>query len=113
MHTPFWALYRQEMREVLTVPTYATNCLTGVVMFPVLLVVMAVGIGRETDGMALSEVVAQFVPKSVYLAVAAGFLALTCTMDWPCPPPCRVKARGMTCGASIRLRGACSLGPNC
>ena len=73
-------LYRQEMREVLTVPTYATNCLTGVVMFPVLLVVMAVGIGRETDGMALSEVVAQFVPKSIYLAVAAGFLALTCTM---------------------------------
>ena len=48
---------------MLTVPTYATNCLTGVVMFPVLLVVMAVGIGRETDGMALSEVVAQFVPK--------------------------------------------------
>ena len=80
VHTPFWALYRQEMREVLTVPTYATNCLTGVVMFPVLLVVMAVGIGRETDGMALSEVVAQFVPKSIYLAVAAGFLALTCTM---------------------------------
>lgn len=54
---------------MLTVPTYATNCLTGVVMFPVLLVVMAVGIGRETDGMALSEVVAQFVPKSIYLAL--------------------------------------------
>ena len=61
-------------------PTYATNCLTGVVMFPVLLVVMAIGIGRETEGMALSEVVRQFVPGSVYLAAAAGFLSLTATM---------------------------------
>ncbi len=80
VHSPFWALYRQEVREVLTVPTYATNCLTGAVMFPVLLVVMALNVGRGADGMALSEVVAQFVPKSIYLAVAAGFLALTCTM---------------------------------
>lgn len=79
-HSPFWALYRQEVREVLTVPTYATNCLTGAVMFPVLLVVAAIGIGRETDGIALSEVVAQLVPGSIYLACAAGFLALTCTM---------------------------------
>ena len=65
---------------MLTVPTYATNCLTGAVMFPVLLVVAAIGIGRETDGMALSQVVAQFVPGGVYLACATGFLALTCTM---------------------------------
>ena len=80
VHSPFWALYRQEVREVLTVPTYATNCLTGAVMFPVLLVVAAIGIGRETDGMALSQVVVQFVPGGVYLACATGFLALTCTM---------------------------------
>ena len=80
VRSPFWALYRQEVREVLTVPTYATNCLTGVVMFPVLLVVMAIGIGRETEGMALSEVVRQFVPGSLYLAAAAGFLSLTATM---------------------------------
>ena len=80
VHSPFWALYRQEVREVLTVPTYATNCLTGAVMFPVLLIVAAIGIGRETDGMALSQVVAQFVPGGVYLACATGFLALTCTM---------------------------------
>ena len=65
---------------MLTVPTYATNCLTGAVMFPVLLVVAAIGIGREAEGMALSQVVAQFVPGGVYLACAAGFLALTCTM---------------------------------
>lgn len=80
VHRPLWALYRQEVREVLTVPTYATNCLTGAVMFPVLLVVMAFSIGREADGMALSEIMAQFVPGSIYLACAAGFLALTCTM---------------------------------
>ena len=53
--------------------TYATNCLTGVVMFPVLLVVMAIGIGRETEGMALSEVEAVRAGK-LYLA-AAGFLS--------------------------------------
>lgn len=80
VHKPFWALYRQELREVLTVPTYATNCLTGVVMFPVLLVVMFISIGNNLDGELLSDVVTNFLPGGLYLAVAAVFLSFTSTM---------------------------------
>ena len=54
--------------------------LADTLALPVLLVVAAIGIGREAEGMALSEVVAQLVPGSIYLACATGFLALTCTM---------------------------------
>ena len=70
------------MREVLTVPTYATNCLTGAVMFPVLLVVAAIGIGRETDGIALSEVVAQLVPGSRELLILCLMFQINLLQEW-------------------------------
>lgn len=82
---PFWALYRQEMREVITVPTYATNCLTGVVLFPVMIVVMAISMGRNMGDGGLVQMLAGFIPRDLYLAIATGILCLTATMGMAVP----------------------------
>jgi len=78
--SPFWALYRQEMREVITVPTYATNCLTGVVVFPVMIVIMALGLQNNGGGGPLMQMLQAFLPPTLYLAVAAALLSLTAIM---------------------------------
>ena len=80
VRSPFWALYRQEMREVITVPVYATNCLTGVVLFPVMIVFMMVGFkdripGGDFVGMLLSNV-----PAGYMTAILSGALSLTTVM---------------------------------
>lgn len=80
VRSPFWALYRQEMREVITVPTYATNCLTGVVVFPVMLVIMAVSIQNNANEGPLMQVLLTFLPPTMYLAIASAFLSLTAVM---------------------------------
>ena len=79
-HSPFWALYRQEMREVITVPTYATNCLTGVVVFPVMIVIMAVGIQNNVGDGPLMQMLLTLMFPTLYLAIAAAFLSVTAVM---------------------------------
>lgn len=78
---PFWALYRQEMREVITVPVYATNCLTGSVMFPVIIVVMLMSMQNNFgEGLTLVQAFLPLLPHELYLSIAAGVLCFTTTM---------------------------------
>lgn len=82
VRTPFAALYRQEIRDVLTVPVYATNCLTGVVIFPVMIVVMFVAMGNQLSGESMSmTLLGGLVPKDLYLAIATAALCFTTTMN--------------------------------
>lgn len=78
---PFLALYRQEMREVITVPVYATNCLTGSVMFPVIIVVMLMSMQNNFgEGLTLVQAFLPLLPRELYLSIAAGVLCFTTTM---------------------------------
>jgi len=84
VRSPFWALYRQEMKEVIAVPVYATNCLAGAVMFPAMMIIMFFAVQQET-GVQLLEMLLNLVDPAVYLAVAAGILSLTCMMNMAVP----------------------------
>jgi len=84
VRSPFLALYRQEMKEIITVPAYATNCLAGVVMFPVMLVIMLIA-ARQEAGPAVTAMLTGIVPRDVYLMIAAAFLGLTATMNMAVP----------------------------
>lgn len=83
VRTPFWALFRQEMREVITVPTYATNCLSGAVMFPVMIVAMALGIQQNLEN--AMEYLSGYLSSPLYFAIALGFLSLTAIMGMEVP----------------------------
>ncbi len=81
---PFWALYRLEMKEVITVPAYATNCLVGAVMFPAMMIVMYFAVQSEQSGPALT-LLAGLMDPVLYLAIAAGILSVTCVMNQAVP----------------------------
>lgn len=85
VRSPFWALYRQEMREVITVPTYATNCLTGAIMFPVMLVAMILGMQKEIGDSNVIGMLGGLLNAPLYLAIATGFLCFTGTMGLAAP----------------------------
>ncbi len=72
--SPKIALLWQEVRDVLTIPVYATNCLIGMIAMPLMLVVMAVAAGEGIDFVDLSGAL-KLVPKGAYLAVATAVFA--------------------------------------
>ncbi len=84
VRSPFWALYRQEMKEVITVPAYATNCLAGAVMFPAMMIIMYITVQSEQSGPSLT-MLTQLLDPALYLAMAAGVLSLTCVMNMAVP----------------------------
>lgn len=80
VRTPFMAIFRQEMREVIIVPTYATNCLVGIVMFPAMFVFMMLGIGEGAGISDAASLLGEVLTPQLYLAIATGLLSLTATM---------------------------------
>ncbi|NLV57374.1 MAG: hypothetical protein GXY67_01240 [Clostridiales bacterium] len=81
MHSPFGALYRREIKDLLTVPAYATNCLTSLVMFPVMTVVMMMSMGKNSDGIPdIPSLLANLAPTILFLVLLAVF-CLTCFMN--------------------------------
>lgn len=77
---PIMALYLQEMKEVFIVPAYATNCLATLVMFPIIAVVMMLGMGNMEGVPALVDLLAE-VSRPIFLAIMAVFLCFTGTMN--------------------------------
>lgn len=81
MHSPFGVLYRREIKELITVPAYATNCLTSLVMFPVMTVVMMMSMGKNSDGIPdIPSLLANQAPTILFLVLLAVF-CLTCFMN--------------------------------
>jgi ABC-2 type transport system permease protein len=81
VRSPLRALYRREMREIITVPIYAMNSLAGGVVFPVIAVAMLMS--GNFDGVAVSmlPVMLVLVPRPLIMAVAAAVFAFTACMN--------------------------------
>jgi ABC-2 type transport system permease protein len=78
------AIYLRELKEIFVVPAYATNCLATLIVYPIMLGVLFLGMGQGLQGM---EEISALIPyikelsKTLYLAVAAAVLSLTCSMN--------------------------------
>ncbi len=81
MRSPFQALYRREVREIFSSPSYAMNCLATGIMFPVVFLIVYFSAGSEGSNMtAISELV-KLVPASLITAFAAALFAMTASMN--------------------------------
>ncbi|MDD3410568.1 MAG: hypothetical protein PHY12_07135, partial [Eubacteriales bacterium] len=81
MRTPFRALYQRETREIFTVPVYATNCLAGAVVMPLMVILMSVGQWEGTKTMATGlNALAGLLSPSLYRAIATALMAFGSSM---------------------------------
>lgn len=75
--SPFKAIFRREMNEVLKTPVYLLNAVMGVLMMPIMLIAMSVGMTSAEEGIDLAamlgEVVSKLAPTDLALILAAVF----------------------------------------
>lgn len=79
-HTPFRALLGREFKEVLTVPAYATNCLMGVVMFPLMMVIVFVSMQTQNNITNLTAKLVNMIPRDIFFGGMLTLLCLTSSM---------------------------------
>lgn len=79
--SPFEAILRREINEVLKTPVYAFNCLSSVLMIPIMCVAMVVGSGSSAElGEVLTEgkkLIALIAPSDLMLIFTA-IVSFTC-----------------------------------
>ncbi len=78
--TPMHALVMREIKDVLSVPVYATNCLIGMAVMPIMVAMIIFTLSQEGNLGELT-VLLDVVPKAAYIAVATaafGFLGSMC-----------------------------------
>lgn len=80
VRSPLMALYRRELREIVTVPIYAMNSLTQAVMFPVLAAAMLAG-GSSSPELAAIPLMLALVPAPLLTAGATGLFAFVTSMN--------------------------------
>ena len=90
---PVVALMWQEVRDVLTVPVYATNSLAGMIVMP-LMICLALFSSGETGGFGEIKELLAIVPKGAYLSVVTGVLGL-------------MGAMCMASGSAVSREGKC------
>lgn len=78
--SPLMALYRRELREIVTVPIYAMNSLTQAVMFPVIAAAMLAG-GSGSPELAMIPTMLALVPAPLMAAGATGLFAFVTSMN--------------------------------
>lgn len=75
--SPFMAIFRREMNEVLKTPVYLFNAVLGVMMMPIMLIAMSVGITSQEEGVdvvgMIGEALGMLAPTDVMLILAAVF----------------------------------------
>ncbi|MEG0511916.1 MAG: hypothetical protein RR653_04250 [Clostridia bacterium] len=106
---PFWAFYRQEMRNVITVPVYATNCLAGTVMFPVLMVIMLLGLQKQMPQMSMFEVLTSFIPRDYILILTTAGMCFTTVMNMAVSTAVSREGKGYTFPRVFPATGATRL----
>ncbi len=74
---PVVALMWQEVRDVITVPIYATNCLLGLIMIPIMLVLPVLS---EPDFLGEVSNMLRTIPASAVLVFATALFGLVGTM---------------------------------
>ncbi|MBR6569826.1 MAG: hypothetical protein IKK75_05175 [Clostridia bacterium] len=85
--TPFTAIFRREMNEVLKTPVYLLNGVMGVLMMPIMLVAMFVGASSaEADGgAAVTQMVTELLEKVSVTDVMLVITGLFAFMLFMCP----------------------------
>lgn len=84
--SPFMALFRREMNEVLKTPIYLMNAVLSLLMMPIMLVAMSVGMTTADESVNLAalieEVVTRVHPVDIMLILTAMFalMVLMCTI---------------------------------
>lgn len=75
--SPFKAIFRREMNEVMKTPVYLLNAVMGVLMMPIMLIAMSVGMTSAEEGIDLAamlgKVVSKLAPTDLTLILAAVF----------------------------------------
>lgn len=79
--SPFMALYVREMKEVITVPTYAMNGISQTVMFPLIAVIMIFSMQKQLDGANLASFLLPLVPSAMFFGIAAAALCFSVSMN--------------------------------
>ncbi len=79
--TPLAALFWQEIRELITVPAYATNCLVQLVMFPIMVVVSVMSMGQHMDGLPGVKELVHTLPTFPVFLVMTLIFCFTCFMN--------------------------------
>ncbi len=79
--TPMRALYRREVREIFSSPSYALNCLAAGIMFPVLFSV--VFLGKQSNVSGLSELIPMIstLPAPLVMAAFTALFAFSGSMN--------------------------------
>ena len=84
--TPFHAIFRREMNEVLKTPVYLMNAVLSVMMMPIMLMGMSVGMTTADESIDIASVIAQLTgalePTDLTLILAAlfSFMVFMCPL---------------------------------
>ena len=84
--TPFCAIFRREMNEVLKTPVYLMNAVLSVMMMPIMLMGMSVGMTTADESIDIASVIAQLTgalePTDLTLILAAlfSFMVFMCPL---------------------------------
>lgn len=81
MRSPFRALFRREIREVFIVPTYAMNCLSTAVVFPVIAVVMMITANTANSELADLPEMLRLIPAPMMTAIIIAIFAFSGGMN--------------------------------
>ncbi len=84
--TPLRTLYRREIKEIFSSPTYAVNSLSTAVVVPMMLVVMFFGMRENMAELSSLSGLLALVPKPLYVAISAAAFAIACTMNMAAGP---------------------------
>lgn len=79
-HSPMAALFWQEIKDVLSVPVYATNCLIGMASLP-LIVAMMLGMLAKEGNLGELTALMDLIPRGAYLAAATSLMGMVGVMS--------------------------------
>ncbi len=78
--SPMTAMFWQEVKDVISVPVYATNCLIGMLTMPII-IAMVLGMLVKEGELAELTALADMIPAGAFLAIATGVMGLVGAMS--------------------------------
>lgn len=81
VHSPLGALYLREMKEIITVPAYATNCLGSLIMFPIMTVAVMMSMREYSGGLSAADWLMGSLSPRVFFLIFLALFCFTCFMN--------------------------------
>lgn len=91
--SPFMAIFRREMNEVLKTPIYLLNAVLGVLMMPIMLVAMSVGMTSGDSGIDVMELLTMALGEISNIDLMLVLTAIFSLMVLMCPITCTAISR--------------------